>query len=173
MHLNRIFATLLIAMFAIRPASHAAETGQPASGSITRTEPRQDPTRPVTQPEYPPEMANAGVQGEVILEFYVRADGSVDAQSIRVEKSSGSLALDESAMQEAADWSFLPATENGEPVGSEHQFRIVFDLMKARSGSGIMLMNAEDFPGTLEDEPESPFVPMNMEDGDHFSPEGR
>jgi TonB family protein len=168
MHLNRILAALFIAMFAIQADGHAAETGRPARGSITRSEPRADPNNPVTQPEYPIEVANAGVEGDVILEFYVRADGTVDAQSIKVEKSTGTLALDESAMQEAAEWTFLPASENGQPVGSDHQFRVVFELAKARSGSAVMLMNAEDFPGTLEAEPESPFIPMNLDGGDSW-----
>ncbi len=117
----------------------------------------------MTQPEYPIGLANEGVHGDVILNFYVRADGSVDAQSIRVEKSTGTAALDESAMQEAAKWVFLPATENGQQVGSEHQFRVVFDLVKSRAGTAVMQMDAEDFPGVLEGEPGSSFVPMNMD----------
>ena len=39
-------------------------------------------------------------------------------------------------------------------------------IEKAKPSSGMMLMNAEDFPGTLEAEPESPFVPMNLDGGD-------
>lgn len=145
------------------PVSHAEPADTVARGSISRTPPRMDPSRPVTQPDYPASLADARIEGDIILDFHVRADGSVDAASIKVSKSTGAQALDQSAVNEAARWIFLPATENGQPVGSEHQFRVVFDVEKARSGSAPMRMDAEDFPGNLEGETGSYSVPMNMD----------
>ena len=166
MRFGKLMVAVVFVLSATQPSSYAAEKIQPTANSITRTPPRQNPDSPVTQPEYPIGLADAGVQGEIILDFYVRPDGSVDAASIKVEKSTGVQALDDSAVSEAARWTFLPATENGQPVGSDHKFRVVFDLMKARSEGSAVQMDAEDFPGTLEAAPGQTFVPMNMEDRD-------
>ena len=157
---------VLVAAMMLGSTSYAGQLSNPLESSIARVPPRSNPDYPVTQPEYPIELAGAGIQGEVVLGFYVRADGSVDAQSIKVKKSTGTLILDQSAMKEAAQWKFLPATVNGQPVGSEHEFRVVFDVVKSRPESGEARMDAEDFPGTLDGEPGSSFVPLNME-GEH------
>jgi TonB family protein len=160
---DRFFVAAIVALSAIQPLSHAAEKIDATGSSITRTPPKPDPGYPITQPIYPTDLANAGVEGQVILNFHVRANGSVDAQSIKVEKSTGTPALDQSAVEEATKWRFLPATENGQPVGSDHQFRVVFDRVKSRSDGSAVRMKAEDFPGTLRGESDQSFVPMNME----------
>lgn len=108
----------------------SAEAGVPASeedGDGT-TSPEQDPATPVTQPPYPPEALIARQQGEVIVKFTVRKDGSVDPASIGVDDGSGFAALDAAAVNEAANWRFRPARRDGQPVDSPHRFRVVFHL---------------------------------------------
>ncbi|MEN3976779.1 energy transducer TonB [Emcibacter sp. SYSU 3D8] len=97
------------------------------------TEPRQDPRRPITQPEYPSTSVRLGEEGAVILKFMVMPNGRVDADSISVVESSGSDRLDKAAMTEARKaWRFIPGTKDGKPVAVWHQFRVVFELKKAR-----------------------------------------
>jgi protein TonB len=105
----------------------------PPPPKIAKTEPRQDPRRPITQPEYPATSVRLGEEGAVILKFMVMANGRVDGDSISVLESSGSERLDKAAIAEARKaWKFIPATEDGKPVAAWHQFRVVFELKKAR-----------------------------------------
>lgn len=103
-----------------------------AAASASRTEPRQDPARPVTQPAYPSDAFQKGEQGAVVLKFVVRADGTVDPATIKVEQGSGSASLDKAAVEEAGSkWRFIPATEAGRPVAATHMFRVVFEIREA------------------------------------------
>ena len=59
--------------------------------------------------ETPPEdLWDAGIEGETVLRLYVTESGAVD--SVRVEKGSGHLAFDSSAVLGARDLRFEPAT---------------------------------------------------------------
>ena len=97
------------------------------------TAPRQDPRRPITQPEYPATSVRLGEEGAVILKFMVLPNGRVDGETISVIESSGSERLDKAAIAEARKaWKFIPGTQDGKPVATWHQFRVVFELKKAR-----------------------------------------
>lgn len=99
------------------------------------SDPKQDPKRPITQPEYPATSVRLGEEGAVILKFMVMPNGRVDGDSISVVESSGSERLDKAAMMEARKaWRFIPAMQDGKPVAHWHQFRVVFELKKARGG---------------------------------------
>lgn len=118
------------------PAAAAPEAPQstPAmvAASASRTDPRQDPARPITQPPYPSDAFQKGEEGAVVLKFVVRPDGSVDPATVAVDQSSGSASLDKAAIAEAGTkWRFQPATENGRPVAATHMFRVVFQIDKA------------------------------------------
>ncbi|MEN3974683.1 energy transducer TonB [Emcibacter sp. SYSU 3D8] len=104
-------------------------TSEMAAASASRTDPRQDPANPVTQPAYPSDAFQKGEVGNVVLKFVVRPDGSVDPASVAVAESSGSPSLDKAAVAEAStSWRFIPATENGKPVAATHMFRVVFAI---------------------------------------------
>jgi TonB family protein len=47
---------------------------------------------------------------------------------IIVEKTSGFLELDESALQKSRVWRFLPARQNGDAVGAWHRINVRFRL---------------------------------------------
>jgi protein TonB len=65
-------------------------------------------------PVYPGLARRMGEQGEVRLDVHVGADGSV--LEVRLRTSSGSSALDHSAMEAVRTWRFRPATVDGQAV---------------------------------------------------------
>jgi len=67
-------------------------------------------------PEYPPSMIKAHVEGQVILYAIIRKDGSVDSiQRVRGLEP----ILDKNAMLALSQWKFRPATRDGVPVDIE------------------------------------------------------
>lgn len=67
--------------------------------------------------QYPANLYDEGVEGEVRLHLFVDALGRVHPESTRVASSSGTPALDSAAMSGAALLRFAPAHRNGAPVG--------------------------------------------------------
>jgi protein TonB len=67
--------------------------------------------------QYPADLYDQGVEGEVRLRLFVDELGRVHPDSIRVASSSGSPALDSAAVRGAALLRFAPAHKNGLPVG--------------------------------------------------------
>ena len=64
------------------------------------------------KPIYPPEAQTAGIQGVIILETTVAADGRVsDAKVLRSIPL-----LDEAALDAVRQWEFTPTLLNGVPV---------------------------------------------------------
>jgi TonB family protein len=66
-------------------------------------------------PVYPEAARKAGIEGEVILDVTVNANGSVGAVSVR-EGIPECPALDESAQEAVREWKFEPATKDGKPI---------------------------------------------------------
>jgi protein TonB len=81
--------------------------------------------------DYPPDLYEQGVEGEVRLRLYVDATGRVHPESTRVAESSGSPRLDSAAVSGAALLRFAPARRHGEPVGLAFYQPVVF-----RRGAG-------------------------------------
>jgi TonB family protein len=76
--------------------------------------------------QYPADLYDQGVEGEVRLKLYVDALGRVHAESTRVAVSSGSAALDSTALAGAAQLRFAPAHRAGEPVGMTFYQPVIF-----------------------------------------------
>jgi len=74
-------------------------------------------------PKYPPALASAHVEGEVVLYAIIRKDGSVD--SIQLVKGLDPQ-LDQNAMEALARWKFRPANRHGMPVELEAVIHIPF-----------------------------------------------
>lgn len=66
--------------------------------------------------QYPAQLYDEGVEGEVRLRLFVDALGRVHPESTRVASSSGTPALDSAAIAGAALLRFAPAHRNGAPV---------------------------------------------------------
>ena len=79
------------------------------------------------KPPYPLAARRLGVEGVVTLEVLVRPDGS--PAEVRVQSSSGSPLLDESALDTVRTrWRFLPARRGNVPVESRVTFPVRFRL---------------------------------------------
>lgn len=65
-------------------------------------------------PAYPSIARRNGEQGTVTLRVLVARDGA--PASVSVERSSGHVRLDRSALEAVKAWRFVPAREQGEPV---------------------------------------------------------
>jgi protein TonB len=74
-------------------------------------------------PQYPPALRSARVEGEVVLYAIIRKDGSVD--SVQLLKGVEPR-LDQNAMDALARWKFRPAERNGAPIELEAVVRIPF-----------------------------------------------
>ena len=76
---------------------------------------------------YPPLAVRLNHEGSTTLTVQIGADGSV--KGTNVSSSSGFPELDEAAQKcVEARWHFSPATQNGGPVESTKQYRIVWKL---------------------------------------------
>jgi protein TonB len=80
-----------------------------------------------TDPPYPEQARQQGVEGTVVLRLTVRADGVPDG--VRVSKSSGHTALDDAAVAHVRRARFAPALKDGEPVATSITFRVKFRLV--------------------------------------------
>lgn len=88
---------------------------------------RPDPRRPLSQPEYPPEMIRAGAQGSVEVEVFVQPDGRVG--DARIVRTSGYDAFDRNTLDEAKrKWRLVPATRDGVAIPQWYRLRVVFKL---------------------------------------------
>jgi len=66
--------------------------------------------------QYPPELYDQGIEGEVRLRLWVDSVGHVAVDSTRVVSSSGTAALDSAAVSGAAQLVYAPAHRDGRPV---------------------------------------------------------
>ena len=97
----------------------------------TPTRPK-GPSRPPkvlnwTDPPYPEQARQQGVEGTVVLQLTVRADGS--PSDVRVSRSSGHAALDEAAIAHVRRARFSPALKDGKAVPLPMTFRVKFRLI--------------------------------------------
>lgn len=76
--------------------------------------------------QYPPDLFDQGVEGEVRLRLFVDSTGRVHPESTRVASSSGTPGLDSAAIRGAAQLQFAPAHKNGQPVGMAFYQPVIF-----------------------------------------------
>lgn len=67
-------------------------------------------------PRYPPLSRRLGEEGRVLLRVLVAKNGSAD--TVEVEKGSGSDRLDAAALEAVRKWKFVPAKQNNEPISA-------------------------------------------------------
>ncbi len=87
----------------------------------------------VVLPEYPEAARKAGVQGRVLLEVLVKADGSATGVVVR-EGIPGHPELDRAAVDAVMKWEFKPATSEGVPVDMAVIVPIEFRLDDSEAG---------------------------------------
>jgi protein TonB len=76
--------------------------------------------------QYPPDLYDQGIEGEVRLRLFVDALGRVRPESTHVASSSGTPALDTAAVAGAALLRFAPAHRDGQPVGMVFYQPVIF-----------------------------------------------
>jgi protein TonB len=75
---------------------------------------------------YPTAARRRGIEGRVLLEVAVDADGR--AVAVRVAESSGHRLLDEAALRAVRDWRFTPARQDGRAVAAKVRVPVTFRL---------------------------------------------
>lgn len=81
-------------------------------------------------PEYPLELACAGIGGRVVLSVAIGKQGK--PTRINVKQSSGHPELDQAAQQAVQRWQFRPPTTNGRPVETVIDVPMTFNVPKPR-----------------------------------------
>jgi protein TonB len=76
--------------------------------------------------QYPPDLYDQGLEGEVRLRLYVDSAGRVLPESTQIATSSGTPRLDSAAVAGAAQLRFAPAHRDGMPVGTAFYQPVVF-----------------------------------------------
>jgi protein TonB len=124
-------------LVAARPvqATEIVEPGEAAVNAVGArvdqgaTVDRLPSTLPVNpEPPYPEELRRQRIGGQVLLWLAIEADGTV--AEIRVDKSSGYPALDDSAVKTVRLWRFEPARRGGRPVRFEVRLPITFSIRR-------------------------------------------
>jgi protein TonB len=78
-------------------------------------------------PDYTPDAKKAHIQGNVVLNVVVNADGGVG--DVTVSRSLDStFGLDEQAVKAAKEWKFKPGTKDGKPVAVQVAVELWFTL---------------------------------------------
>ena len=76
--------------------------------------------------QYPADLYDQGVEGEVRLRLYVDDMGRVHPESTRVASSSGTPGLDSAAVRGAALLRFAPAHRDGQPISTAFYQPVIF-----------------------------------------------
>jgi len=95
---------------------------QPAAPAVAPTEVAAVQTPP---PDYPPELACAGIGGKSVLKVVVGPEGT--PTDVSLVASSGNGQLDEAAAARVREWKFKAATRNGQPVSTTIQVPVSFN----------------------------------------------
>jgi periplasmic protein TonB len=66
-------------------------------------------------PEYPEDAKKAGIEGAVILKILVNKEGNV-RKAVVTNRTDGSVAMEQAAVNAVKQWTFKPATIKKQPV---------------------------------------------------------
>jgi TonB family protein len=114
----------------------AACGGGDEAGSPTRRSTEMPVALNTESPfQYPPDLYDQGVEGEVRLRLFVDAQGQVVADSTSVASSSGTPGLDSAAVHGSGALRFAPAQRNGIAVGMAFYQPVIFRRDAAQQGN--------------------------------------
>jgi len=68
--------------------------------------------------QYPPDLYDRRVEGDVVLRLFVDSSGRLTPESTRVSESSGTAALDSAAVRGVSRLRYAPARRHGLPVAT-------------------------------------------------------
>lgn len=87
--------------------------------------------------QYPTELYDQGIEGEVRLRLWVDSTGRIAPESTRVTSSSGTPALDSAAIEGSAQLQFAPAHQGGRPIAAAFYQPVIFRRRAAPTGAPI------------------------------------
>ena len=102
----------------------AACQGQAPGSSAPAIAPTDPAAQETPPPDYPLEVACAGVGGVVELNILLGVDGTPG--DIRIGRSSGQPLLDSAAREGVRSWRFRAATRGGQPVTTRMKIPVTF-----------------------------------------------
>jgi periplasmic protein TonB len=102
-------------------AATAAAQSKPAAGTV---KPR---LKHEVKAEYTQEAKDAGIQGTVVLDTEVLADGTVGDVMIK-QSLDTKYGLDQQALNAVKQWTFEPGTKDGKPVPVRVDIEMTFTL---------------------------------------------
>jgi len=139
-------AVLLVAIAASPSAVAQGQGAVPSGGSSAVVVPGQQPDQPKTQqgvtpPQlktfvsatYPPEAEKKGLEGNVVLQLDIDAQGKVTGATVVNPAGNG---FDEAAVAAALQFVFAPALRSGKAVPARILYRYSFTLKKAEPTPG-------------------------------------
>lgn len=85
--------------------------------------------------QYPADLFDQGVEGEVRLRLFVDPQGRVVPESTRVSSSSGTPGFDSVAVRGSVELRFAPGQRDGQPIGMAFYLPVVFRRNAAPSGN--------------------------------------
>ncbi len=106
------------------PTQQASRSTADTGNAAVNHKPRPVAGNP--KPHYPLLARNQGIEGRVVVNVLVSAQGTV--KTISVGQSSGSRLLDKAALQTVKKWRFHPVLHNGKAVPSSETIPVVFKL---------------------------------------------
>ena len=106
------------------PIQQASRSTADTGNAAVNHKPRPVAGNP--KPHYPLLARNKGIEGRVVVNVLVSAQGTV--KTISVGQSSGSRLLDKAALQTVKKWRFHPVLHNGKAVPSSETVPVVFKL---------------------------------------------
>ncbi|GEM_PF-7020623 len=94
--------------------------------------PYEDPPEPINPivPEYPESAKKLGIEGIVVLEVYVYADGTIGQIKVIKSLMAGPGGLNEAAINAVKQWKFQPGKSGGKPIDTSVIIPIEFTLPK-------------------------------------------
>lgn len=100
------------------------------AGTTPRFVPYEDPPQPIynPRPRYTDFARRSGIEGRVVLNVEVFADGTVGAVEVVQSLMPGPGGLDEAAVRAIRQWEFEPAKSGGKPVSVWVTFPVEFRL---------------------------------------------
>jgi TonB family protein len=129
MRMTLLAAAAVALVWCCRPAAaqeQASKLGLAAVEVMPQIINTRDMIRELTR-NYPRELVRAGLEGQAVLRFMVRSDGSVDASTVSVVEATHPL-FGEAAARVAPTMRFSPAQVGGRPVDVRISVPIYFSL---------------------------------------------
>jgi TonB family protein len=121
------------------PAASVARQVAPVAAPATNAAERQRLAEAIP-PSYPPLAQHMNVQGSVVLQALIAADGRI--QNLRV--MSGPAILAPAAQQAVRDWKFKPVFQNGMAVETKATITVNFTIRVADSAANTTLAENDD-----------------------------